>query len=186
MKIGILLLLLDFCLSVPVFENHEVRYFHTMRHHYSISTARCHCVLSSVFCTLQTMPTLRRSVQQSSSTTRRRSKRECVVFLIHKQYEGNAHVDQPLECELQGADLNGKKYKMVRVKGLTTSWARQNNVTSGVTTIYSPDGAVIDDQTNELILPSGTAIKVRTSCSNNGCLLQKPSLPFPDTTWSKS
>lgn len=107
---------------------------------------------------------LRRSLLQQSSSTTRRSKRECVVFLIHKQYEGNVHVDQPLDCELQGEDLYGKKYKMVRVKGLTTSWALKNNVTSGVTTIFSPEGGVIDDQANELVIPYGTVIKVRISC----------------------
>lgn len=109
------------------------------------------------------MPLLRRSLQQSSITTRRRSKRECVVLLVHKQYEGNVRVDQPLDCELQGGDLNGKKYKMVRVKGLTTNWALRNNITSGVSTIFAPDGAIIDDQTNELVVPSGTLIKVRSS-----------------------
>ena len=90
------------------------------------------------------------------------------MFLVEKQYGDGRHVDQPLECELQGEDLNGEKYKMVQVKGLTTSWAAQNNVTSGVTTIFAPEGALIDDLTNELIVPSGTVIQVRTSCCNDG------------------
>ncbi len=123
---------------------------------------------------------VRRSMQQSNTTTRRRSKRECVVFLIHKQYEGNFHVDQPLDCELQGEDLHGKKYKMVRVKGLTTKWALQNNVTSGVTTIFAPEGAVIDDQTNELVVPSGTVVNVRTIISNDCLLLGTSCFVFPD------
>ncbi|KAI2498223.1 Gametolysin peptidase M11 [Fragilaria crotonensis] len=129
MKLGVLLSVLQVCLCVALFEDHE------------------------------TMPMRRRSLQDSNSTTRRTSKRECIAFLVEKQYQDGRHVDQPLECELQGEDLKGKKYKMVRVKGLTTSWAQQNNVTSGVTTIFAPDGAFIDDQANELIVPSGTAIK---------------------------
>ncbi len=116
------------------------------------------------------MPMLRRSLQDSNSTTRRTCKRECIAFLVEKQYQDGRHVDQPLECELQGEDLKGKKYKMVRVMGLTTSWAQQNNVTSGVTTIFAPDGAFIDDQANELIVPSGTAIKVRTNCCHKWIL----------------
>ena len=71
-------------------------------------------------------------------------------------------MDQPLECELQGVDLNGTKYKLVRVKGLTSSWALKNNVTSGVTTIFAPNGADIDDEVNELLVPSGAVIKVRS------------------------
>lgn len=70
-------------------------------------------------------------------------------------------MDQPLACELQGDDLNGTRYKMVRVNGLTSSWALKNNVTSGVTTIFAPDGAAIDDEMNELVVPSRAAIKVR-------------------------
>ena len=129
------------------------------------------------------MPIQRRSLQTSSITTTssRRSKRECVAYLVDKEYEDGRNVDQPLECELQGEDLDGKKYKMVRVKGLTTSWAERNNVTSGVTTIFAPEGAVIDDQTNELIVPSRTAIKVRTSCCNDGCLLRTSCWVFPNT-----
>ncbi len=89
-------------------------------------------------------------------------------------------MDQPLNCELQGGDLYGKKYKMVRVKGLTTSWAMKNNVTSGVTTILPPEGAEIDDQTNELVVPSGTVIKVRTSSCNNRFVLGMPFVKFRD------
>ena len=110
---------------------------------------------------LQTMPMSRRELRQSSDSTRRRSKRECVAYLVEKQYADGRHVDQPLACELQGDDLNGTRYKMVRVNGLTSSWALKNNVTSGVTTIFAPDGAAIDDEMNELVVPSRAAIKVR-------------------------
>ena len=84
-----------------------------------------------------------------------------MVLLSEKEYDDGRRVDQPLECELQGDDLNGKKYKSVIIKGLTSSWAATNNVTSGVTTIFAPNGAIIDDQKNEFIVPAGSAIKVR-------------------------
>lgn len=80
--------------------------------------------------------------------------------MVEKQYEDRRHVDQPLECELQGEDLNGEGYKVVRVKGLTGAWARKNNVFSGDSTIFTPDGAVIDDTTDQLLLPPGATIEV--------------------------
>ena len=109
-----------------------------------------------------------------------------MAFLVEKQYEDGRHVDQPLECELQGEDLDGKKYKMVRVKGLTSSWAEKSNVTSGVTTIFAPEGATIDDYASELIVPSETAIKVRRY--DDGCCLThlNPVLTHqspPTTVW---
>jgi hypothetical protein len=107
---------------------------------------------------------LRRALQKSgkNKSKRHRSKRECVAILIEKQYDDNSRdANQTLKCELQGEDLNGEQYMMVRVKGVTSSWARENNVTSGVTTIFAPNGADIDDETRELDIPSNAEIKVR-------------------------
>lgn len=107
---------------------------------------------------------LRRTLKQNEKSKHKMYgiKRECVAVLIEKRYEGNHHdEDQPLKCELQGEDLDGKPHVMVRVKGFTTSWARENNVTSGVTTIFAPNGADIDDETRELVIPSEAEIKVR-------------------------
>ena len=75
-------------------------------------------------------------------------------------YEDYRVADPPLACELQGDDLNGEQYKMVRIKDLTSRWARKNNITSGETTIFVPAGAEIADKTNELFIPSGATIKV--------------------------
>ena len=83
----------------------------------------------------------------------------CVAIEILAEYQDKRSVDEPLGCELQGEDLNGTQYRMIRIDGLTSSWARSNNVTSGATTIFVPDGALIDDQTSELIIPSGATIK---------------------------
>ena len=102
----------------------------------------------------------RRELQQSSNSTRRRSKRECVVVMFEVQYEDHRSIDEPLACELQGDDLNGKSYSLVRIKGLTSRWARKNNVISGVSTIFAAEGAAIDDKTNELTIPTGSTIKV--------------------------
>ncbi len=84
---------------------------------------------------------------------------------IFTDYQDKRHVDEPLGCELQGKDLNGREYRMVRIQGLTSSWARSQNVTSGATTIFVPEGAFIDDQTSELVIPSAARVKVRTSSS---------------------
>jgi hypothetical protein len=85
-----------------------------------------------------------------------------VVIISHRQYKDHHDEDQPLECELQGEDLNGTAYKMVRVRGHSTSWARKNKVESGLDTIFAPDGADIDDNAGELIIPSGANIKVNS------------------------
>ena len=59
-----------------------------------------------------------------------------------------------------GGDLNGKTYNELQVKCLTSMWARKNYVTSGVTTLVAPDGADIDNETNELVIPTGAAINL--------------------------
>ena len=90
----------------------------------------------------------------------RRSTQGCVVVLSHKQFEDRHSEYQPLECELQGADLNGAAYKMVRVANHTTDWATRNNLESGESTIFATEGAEINDETGELIIPPGSTIEV--------------------------
>ena len=80
--------------------------------------------------------------------------------MSQKQYEDHHVEDQPLECELQGEDLNGLAYKMVRVANRTTSWARKNNMESGESTIFATGGAEINDDAGELIIPSDSTILV--------------------------
>ena len=66
-----------------------------------------------------------------------------------------------VSCELVGKDLiNGKKYQMVSINGLTTAWAKKNELASGLTTLFS-NNAKINDETNEVIFPPGNKIKVR-------------------------
>jgi hypothetical protein len=76
-----------------------------------------------------------------------------------------------VECELQATDImNVTKHRVVKVKGMTTKWARKNAVESGVTTLFATN-SVIDDSTDELIIPTGETIKVREPKLNNGVLL---------------
>jgi hypothetical protein len=103
-------------------------------------------------------------LQQNRNSTRRRSKRECLVVMFEVEYEDHRSIDEPLACELLGDDLNGKSYSLVRIKGLTSKWARKNNLISGVSTIFSVDGAAIDDRTNELAIPTGSTISVSRLC----------------------
>jgi phage gp45-like len=49
---------------------------------------------------------------------------------------------------------------MVRIANRTTSWARKNNFESGESTIFATSGAEINDDTGELIIPSGSTIEV--------------------------
>ena len=86
----------------------------------------------------------------------------CVAIVISKQFEDHHRVDVPLECELLGDDLDGGEHTIVQIEGLTTSWARKNNVSSGVTTIFAP-GTLIDDQAHQMIIPSRAHIKVRST-----------------------
>ena len=83
-----------------------------------------------------------------------------MAYMVEKQYEDGQNRDQPLECALMGEDLNGRRARYVKVRGLRTSWALKNNVTSGETTIYANNGAEIDYSSNELIVPSNSSIKV--------------------------
>jgi hypothetical protein len=79
--------------------------------------------------------------------------------MIEVEYENSRKEDQPLMCELRGKDLNDTPYKVVHLNGLTTSWAVKNNVESGVTTLFASN-SVINDETNEVIIPKGQAIEV--------------------------
>jgi hypothetical protein len=90
----------------------------------------------------------------------RELKSPCVVVMIEVEYENSRKEDQPLVCELRGKDLNDTPYKIVQIKGLTTSWAIKNNVESGVTTLFASN-SVINDETNELVISKGQAIEVR-------------------------
>ena len=103
----------------------------------------------------------RRNMKHDGKNQHRLSKSPCVAFEMTKEYVDKRSVDEPLGCELQGEDLIGRQYWMVTIKGLTTSWARKNKVTSGATTIFVPDGAYINDETSELVIPPGATIKVR-------------------------
>jgi len=82
-----------------------------------------------------------------------------VTVLSDKQFLDKHEEEQPVECELQGEDLDGKAYRMVQVKGLPRGWAKQNEIESGVSTIAAQDFD-IDDDTNELIVPSGAEVVV--------------------------
>jgi hypothetical protein len=99
---------------------------------------------------------------QEKKSNHRRSIVPCVALEIFAEYQDKRHVDEPLACELQGEDLNGRQYRMIRIKGLTSKWAQKNNVTSGATTIFAPGGAFINDRTSELYIPSGATITVRS------------------------
>ena len=91
---------------------------------------------------------------------RRAQKSPCVVVVSHKQYLDHHFEEQPLECELQSNDImNVKQYQMVKVQGLTTGWARKNEIESGVTTLFAAN-SMIDEDSSELIIPTNETIKV--------------------------
>jgi hypothetical protein len=102
----------------------------------------------------------RRAQGKPNRRRRRRSKKSCLVLVSEKDYEDNHEEDQPLECVLQGEDLNGTKYKKVRLRGLTSRWAEENKVASGQSTLFSQNSE-IDDSSDELIIPAGGTIEVR-------------------------
>ena len=88
-----------------------------------------------------------------------------MVIISDKEYLDHRVEDQPLQCELQSTDMmNSTKYNVVKLKGMTSKWARKNAIESGVTTLFASN-SVIDYNTNELIIPSGNKIKV--SCSRH-------------------
>lgn len=81
------------------------------------------------------------------------------MVISDMQYEDRHDEEQPIECEMQGEDLNGRKFKMVKIKGLPPGFAKLNNFQSGFTTLFA-DGSDIDDATNELLIGEGTQIQV--------------------------
>jgi hypothetical protein len=86
-------------------------------------------------------------------------KNSCLLLTVEKDYEDHREEDQSLECELRGNHLNGTSFKMVRIKGLKTDWARENKIKSGMTELFV-DNFIIDDDTNELIIPKTKTLKV--------------------------
>lgn len=96
---------------------------------------------------------------KAQGSPRRKTKNPCVVLISEKEYEDNREEDQPLECELQGDDRNGGLYRMVRIHGVTTKWAKNNKLESGLSTLFAQD-AEIDDESNELRIPEGSNIQV--------------------------
>jgi hypothetical protein len=83
----------------------------------------------------------------------------CVVIVTEKSFK-DLHVDV-VSCELVGKDIpKGKVYHLVHVDGLTTDWAKKNNVISGSTTMFS-ENAKINDKTGALVIPRGGKVKVR-------------------------
>jgi hypothetical protein len=112
---------------------------------------------------LQTSSQLLRRTQTKKN--RRASKHPCVVIFSDKEYLDRHVEEQPVECELQSTDImNVTKYNVVKVKGMTTKWARKNAVKSGVTTLFASN-SLIDDSTDELIIPTRETIKV--SCAKH-------------------
>ena len=95
----------------------------------------------------------------ANANGRRKSVQACVIALSEKQYLDHHEEEQPVECELQGEDLDGKAYRMVQVSGLPPGWAKQNEIESGFSTIEA-QGCDIDDDTNELIVPAGVEVVV--------------------------
>ena len=87
-------------------------------------------------------------------------KRACLVLLSEKEYADHHAEDQPVLCELHPDDRkSGARYQAVKINGLTSRWARKNNILSGVTTLFA-ESSLIDDSTNELLIPSHSTIKV--------------------------
>lgn len=71
------------------------------------------------------------------------------------QFEDH-HEEQFMECELQGEDLNGKD-RFVEVKNLPPGFIKDNDIQSGVTTLFAA-GAQIDDALGVLHVPYSTTV----------------------------
>jgi hypothetical protein len=99
-------------------------------------------------------------VRSTKVVSRRQGKHACLVILSEKQYADHRIEDQPVQCELHPDDLkDGALSQIVTIESLTSSWARKNNVLSGETTLFA-ENAIIDDLSNELIIPSSATIMV--------------------------
>lgn len=86
-------------------------------------------------------------------------KNSCRLLFVERDYVDRREEDQPIECELRGKDGT---FKMLRVKGFKTDWLKKNNIKSGMTKLFAAD-FIIDDDTNELIIPSAQRLKVNIS-----------------------
>jgi len=103
-----------------------------------------------------------------SNKNRRATKNPCVVILSDKEYLDHHVEDQPLECELQSTDVvKANGISVVKVKGKTTGWAKKNGIESGVTTLFASN-SVIDDDTDELIIPTGETIELGRRNKSSG------------------
>jgi hypothetical protein len=96
---------------------------------------------------------------KNRANSKREFKSPCVVLFSERDYADRRQEEQPIECELRGEDINGKQYKLVRIKDLKTSWAQRNKIISGSTTLFADD-SFIDETTNELVIPAGAALEV--------------------------
>jgi hypothetical protein len=90
---------------------------------------------------------------------RKKIEEQCTVLLAEVQFEDKIEREADVFCVLQGADLVGAVYNMVKVKGLPPGWAKNNNVVSAETFLLAP-AADIDFAASELIIPDGADIQV--------------------------
>lgn len=100
----------------------------------------------------QEASSLRRRAQDNGNPYGRELTQPCVVLLSDTLYEDQHEEEQPMECELQGDDLNGKAYQMVSIKNLPLGFAKNHHVESARSTFFVY-GARIDDEKNELFVP---------------------------------
>lgn len=75
------------------------------------------------------------------------------------QYADHHDEEQPMVCELQGEDLNGKSYQMVTLTNVPPGFAKNNNVESGRSTLFVSGGR-IDDDKDELHVPGDVPVSV--------------------------
>jgi hypothetical protein len=113
----------------------------------------------------------RRSFVISKNHTR--LKEACLVLVSEKEYKDRrVDEEEPIVCELRGQDLKESKHKLyhrlIRIRGLTTSWAEQNHVMSG-STLFFAQNAFIDDDADELWFPTEEPIQVCASASAIPC-----------------
>jgi hypothetical protein len=83
----------------------------------------------------------------------------CTLVLVEKDYGDHHEENQQVECELRGNNLNGTSFKMVRIKGIENKWLKRNKIKSCATKLFVAD-FIIDDETNELVIPRNQALKV--------------------------
>lgn len=92
---------------------------------------------------------------------RRPFKQSCVLAVADIQYSDHTTAEpEDVECELQGEDRPNGQAKLVKVKGINRAWVKANKAESGMTTIFA-EGADVDLDTDELILPENPRVQVR-------------------------